>query len=314
MEQITLSQHDHEDSLFSDCQSSVSGTGMVPPEHSSLVRLPEGDVLHDLIKRRFIRGLGMLGPKTEVLSVHRNSCSGVVSQARLQSFQLYARAVAELRQGNANVKYAWYGTRGEDDVNDIVSHGFVHDHGPKLLLSPDDAPLQSVRECVVGKDGVRHALLCRVILGRMELVDDGSEQCYPSSEKYDSGVDSFSAPSKYIIWSNRMNTHVLPAYVVSFRVPPFKGIEKSEEEFLRPTSPWMPFPTLISALSMVLSARDIALISKFYKDKREKKISRHELIRRVRQIAGDKLLFAVIKSFREKKKQRFLYKQGQRIA
>lgn len=30
----------------------------------------------------------------------------------------------------------------------------------------------------------------------------------------------------------------------------------------------MPFPTLISALSMVLSARDIALISKFYKDKR----------------------------------------------
>lgn len=32
----------------------------------------------------------------------------------------------------------------------------------------------------------------------------------------------------------------------------------------------------------------------------EKKISRHELIQRVRQIAGDKLLFAVIKSFREK--------------
>lgn len=30
----------------------------------------------------------------------------------------------------------------------------------------------------------------------------------------------------------------------------------------------MPFPTLISALSMVLSARDIALISKFYEDKR----------------------------------------------
>lgn len=142
MEQITLSQHQDEDSVFSDCQSSVSVIGMLPPEHSSLVRLPEGDVLHDLIKRRFICGLGMLGPKTEVLSVHRNSCSGVVSQARLQSFQLHAKAVAELREGNANVKYAWYGTRGEDDVNDIVSHGFAHVHGPKLLLSPDNAPLQ----------------------------------------------------------------------------------------------------------------------------------------------------------------------------
>jgi len=81
----------------------------------------------------------------------------------------------------------------------------------------------SIRECVFGKDYVRHALLCRVILGRSELVEDGTEQCYPSSEKYDSGVDSFSAPSRYIIWSNRMNTHVLPAYVVSFRILYFKG-------------------------------------------------------------------------------------------
>ncbi|KAK8465799.1 hypothetical protein PHAVU_009G178500 [Phaseolus vulgaris] len=316
MEQIALSQQE-EDLLVSDCESIVSGTETTETmrqEDASFVRLPEGDVLHDLIKRGFVRGLGHLGPKTEVLSIHRNTCSGAVSQARLQSFQLHARAVAKLREGNSNVKYAWYGTRGEDDINDIVSHGFAHVHGPQLLLSPDDAPLQSVRGCVVGKDGVRHVLLCRVILGRSELVDGGTEQCYPSSQNYDSGVDSFSAPSKYIIWSNRMNTHVLPAYVISFRVPSFKGIEKKSEELLRPSSPWMPFPTLISVLSKVLASRDIALISKFYKDKKDKKISRHELIQRVRQIAGDKLLFAVIKSYREKKKQRFQHtrsKNGQ---
>jgi len=142
MEQITLSQHDDQDSVFSDSESSVSGTVMGSSEDASFVRLLQGDVLHDLIKTRFIRGLGLLGPKTEVLSVHRNTCSGVVLQARLQSFQLHARAVAELREGNANVKYAWYGTRGEDDVNNIVSHGFAHVHGPQLLLSPDDVPLQ----------------------------------------------------------------------------------------------------------------------------------------------------------------------------
>ncbi|KAH1111943.1 hypothetical protein AAZX31_04G166200 [Glycine max] len=312
--ELTFPHQDEDDSVVSDCESGVSGSGVVvappppPPQQQQrgfFVRLGEGDVVHDLIKTRFIRGLGMLGPKTEVVSVRRNACSDVVSQARLHSFHAHARAVARLRGGgnHANVKYAWYRTNGEDDVNDIVSQGFGFAHGPKLVLSPDDAPLQSARGCGVGKDGVRHALLCRVILGRSEIVRDNTEHCYPSCEEYDSGVDSFSGPTKYIIWSNRMNTHVLPAYVVSFRVSSFKGMEKSEEEPLRPTSPWMPFPTLISALSKVLPPCDIALISKFYKDKKDKKILRHELIQRVREIAGDKLLVAAIKSYRDNKKK-----------
>ena len=85
--------------------------------------------------------------------------------------------------------------------------------------------LCSVKRCVADKDGVRHLLLCRVILGRSELVHPCAEQCNPSCEDYDSGVDSFSEPKKYIIWSSRMNTHVLPAYVISFRVPSLKGLD-----------------------------------------------------------------------------------------
>ncbi|XP_027337576.1 probable inactive poly [ADP-ribose] polymerase SRO5 [Abrus precatorius] len=308
--ELTFPQHEgyasNEDSTVSDCESAVSPT-QVLRQNNLFIRLEEGDVLHDLIKRRFLRGLGLLGPKTELVAVHRNACSTVVSQARLQSFQVYSRAVAKLRHGDANVKYAWYGTRGEKEISDVVSHGFSHAHGQKLVLSPDDSPLQSAKSCVVGKDGLRHALLCRVILGRQELVNPGSgtQQCCPSSEEYDSGVDSYTAPSKYIIWSNRMNTHVLPAYVISFRVPSFKGIENSEEEPLRPTSPWMPFPTLISVLSKFLPAHDVAMISKSYKDKKERKISRRELIQRVRQIAGDKLLASVIKTYRNKRKSSF---------
>lgn len=48
----------------------------------------------------------------------------------------------------------------------------------------------------------------------------GSEQCHPSSEEFDSGVDNLSAPRKYIVWSTHMNTHILPEFVVSFRAPP----------------------------------------------------------------------------------------------
>lgn len=81
----------------------------------------------------------------------------------------------------------------------------------------------SVKNSVVDKDGLRHFLLCRVILGRMEVVPPGSDQWRPSSEEYDSGVDSLQFPKEYIIWSNRINTHVLPEYVLSFKLASSKG-------------------------------------------------------------------------------------------
>ncbi|KAF7806086.1 putative inactive poly [ADP-ribose] polymerase SRO5 [Senna tora] len=302
----------NEETAVSDCESGVSGSYCVQQHHlfdEGFVRLAEGDRVHDLVRTRFIRSLGMLGERTEVVAIHRNACSSVMAQARIQSFQVYMRAEEKRRHGNANVKYAWYGTSGKEEIGVIISHGFGHGgksqnnnglFGSALYLSPDDSPLESVKSSTVDEDGIRHLLLCRVILGKPELVHPGSDQRYPSSEEYDSGVDSLSAPKKYIIWCARMNTHILPEYVISFKVPSMKGLVKFEETFRKPSSPWMPFPTLISVLSKFLPPPTIALISKFHKDHREKKISREELVQKVRQIAGDKLLIAVIKSFRSK--------------
>ena len=76
---------------------------------------------------------------------------------------------------------------------------------------------RSVERSVPDEDGLRHVLLCRVILGRPELVPPGSDQTHPSSDEFDSGVDRFENPNKYIIWSTDMNTHILPEFVVSFR-------------------------------------------------------------------------------------------------
>ena len=70
---------------------------------------------------------------------------------------------------------------------------------------------------------IRHLVLCRVILGKSELVRRGSEQRCPSSDEFDSGVDDLSRPRKYIIWSTHMNTCVLPEYVISFRAPFLRG-------------------------------------------------------------------------------------------
>lgn len=83
----------------------------------------------------------------------------------------------------------------------------------------------SVKSSVVDKDGLRHLLLCRVILGKTELVPRDSNQCRSSSEEFDSGVDDLSNPKEYVIWCNQINTHVLPEYVLSFRFPsPLKGV------------------------------------------------------------------------------------------
>lgn len=62
-------------------------------------------------------------------------------------------------------------------------------------------------------------VLCRVILGKVELVRHGSEQFHPSCENFDSGVDNLENPNHYVVWNMNMSTHIYPEYVVSFKMP-----------------------------------------------------------------------------------------------
>lgn len=160
-----------------------------------------------------------------------------------------------------------------------------------------------MKSCVVDEDGLRHLLLCRVILGKMEVVHPGSQQYHPSSEDFDSGVDNLPAPKKYIVWSTHMNTHILPEYAVTFRAPPclkgeqlyntclflfpfrvrvmiarsctnlicaliWLGFLNTQGSLKKPTSPWMPFTTLISVLSKFLPPQSVNLIAKHHRDHR----------------------------------------------
>lgn len=69
------------------------------------------------------------------------------------------------------------------------------------------------------EDGIRFLLLCRVLLGKSEIVPQGSTQSYPCSQEFDSGVDGLASPKKYIVWSTHMNTHVLPEFLVCIKAP-----------------------------------------------------------------------------------------------
>ncbi|XP_056174919.1 probable inactive poly [ADP-ribose] polymerase SRO5 isoform X2 [Syzygium oleosum] len=301
------------DSSVSDCESAVSsdqsGTAPSPFTGGGLMELGEGDKAHRLIKERLISRLGMLGARVTVAAIHQNCYSSAAAKARAQAFRVYSEAVQKKGGGEtANVRYAWYAT-SKEEVSKILSYGFGYSgklgndglYGCGVYFAPDNHPLESVKSAPKDEDGLRYLLLCRVILGKSELVSPGSEQSHPSSEQYDSGADDLSSPTRYIVWSTHMNTHVLPEYIISLRAPCcLRGLSRTPEKSRKPTSPWMPFPSLISELSKILRPTDVSLISKYYKDHKGGKISRHELIQKVRQIAGDGLLTRIIKSFRTK--------------
>ncbi|OIW18346.1 hypothetical protein TanjilG_31486 [Lupinus angustifolius] len=232
-------------------------------------KMEEGEKVSNVMESKFVRWLESLGVKPEVDVVRRNIRSNVMLQAKVQCFQIFMRAMAKLREGDPNVKYAWYGASSKGEIDDIVEHGFGGKNlNNGLRLSPEDSPLESVKRSVADKHGLRHMLLCRVILGRTELVQSGSDQWGPSSEEFDSGViESVSAPKEYVVWCSKINTHVLPEFVLSFKLPSSLSAGRVRiEQPLRPTSPWMPFPALIALLSRTLPSPDIIMINKYHKD------------------------------------------------
>lgn len=70
----------------------------------------------------------------------------------------------------------------------------------------------------VDENGFQYVILCRVIMGNIEVVHPGSKQVHPSCESYDSGVDDLNDPKHYIVWGMKKNTHIYPLYAVGFKV------------------------------------------------------------------------------------------------
>ncbi|XP_021718932.1 probable inactive poly [ADP-ribose] polymerase SRO5 [Chenopodium quinoa] len=316
--------YDNDSSSVSDCESGITGgtgggTAAVTSSSSSgdrhrgifdeslAIELSDDERSSEVIRRRF---LSAMEDETEVVSVHRRNWSSDFSaQARVQSFQFHSKGLAAKLGGGVNggdsssaIKFAWYGG-SKERIQRILARGFSfldleHNNNAAIFLSPDHSPAQSVEKAIPDENGVRHLLLCRVLLGKSELIHSNSAQTEPSSDEFDSGVDDFENPNKYIIWSTNMNSHILPEYVVSFITPPPSSPSRgnSQNRVKMPASPWISFPALISVLGKFLPADAISLISKYHLEYKEKRISRPELIKIVRQIAGDKLLIAVIKS------------------
>ncbi|KVH98940.1 Poly(ADP-ribose) polymerase, catalytic domain-containing protein [Cynara cardunculus var. scolymus] len=287
-----------------------------------LIRLNEDDRLHEVVRKRFISGMKRLGVNAQIEHIYRNLFNAsAISHARLQTFNIYAKAAKHTNWNQTNIRYAWFGA-SKDDIEKIISHGFSHDNiekdgafGYGLYLCTYNSLIESVKSSTVDDKGIRYILLCRVIWGRVEVVKPGSKQCHPSSDEFQLGVDNLELPKKLIIWSTQLNTHILPEFVISFKIlsgsngPKIERVQLDEPV----TGPWMPIKALVSGLSKILPPEAIKKIDEYHRKYiaivalllQEHKISRHDMLLGFRDVAGDRLLLMVVKDFKEQEGNRW---------
>ncbi|XVF84981.1 hypothetical protein PTKIN_Ptkin17bG0082200 [Pterospermum kingtungense] len=295
------------------CVSSASNQNIIDSDRfgdfvkNGLVKIDDSGLEDSVIKTSFFLGMVRnmeLAKETKIVAIHKNLNSSWSGKARLQSFRVFSEAVADKCGGDANIKSAWYGA-SRDEIFQIVKHGFswsLKATGNGISLSSEKFSLDSVLSSEVDEFGLKHLLLCRVILGKQEVVTTNSNRFHPSSPEFDSGVDDLSAPRKYFFWSAYMNSYILPRFIISFKAPYLmcpKGLPEVNT-IKQPRLPWIRFTALISLLSMFLSPSEIASLNRQYRQFREKRISRPQLIQRVKAIAGNQLLAAVVNMYKSK--------------
>lgn len=144
------SQYHGGDSCPSDCESGVSGgenDQLKRVSDNGLIRSGGGEMIHGMITKKLVAGLSSSGFDAKVEAINRVDFSGFMSRARLQSFCIYSRAVEMKCNGDANVKYAWFGA-SKSEIDAILSHGFCsipasnRSHGHGLHLSPVEHPVE----------------------------------------------------------------------------------------------------------------------------------------------------------------------------
>ncbi|KAK7307328.1 hypothetical protein VNO77_40281 [Canavalia gladiata] len=296
----------------------------------------------DSVQKMFLKGMNNNGiTDSDTVEIYR--CSGASMQVRSELFLKQAEITKKIH-GDANVRYAWFAS-SKGELSTMMEYGLGHcrlsasrcTYGIGVHLAAITCPDASARYCDVDENGVRHLVLCRVIMGNMEILRPGTGQFHPSSCEYDNGVDDIQCPRYYVVWNMNMNTHIYPEFVVSFKVSfsaeglfcgsesknnvseintchGTHGLLHSDSSTVDngkaasmvasapkiPKSPWMPFPVLFAAVKNKVPPKDMDLIKTHYEQFRSKQISRDDFVKMLRLIVGDALLRATITSLQFK--------------
>ncbi|XP_017974485.1 PREDICTED: probable inactive poly [ADP-ribose] polymerase SRO1 [Theobroma cacao] len=146
-------------------------------------------------------------------------------KARLKVFQKHIGITKGVR-GTSNVVYAWYGALTKV-VENVVAHGFrlpskvpaTNDCRVGVYLPPFGLPQLSAEMAGVTDDnGVKHVILCMVLLENVKKLEARSKQHNTSSVDFDISFDDPKNPKWYLLWSINANMHILSECVIGFKL------------------------------------------------------------------------------------------------
>ncbi|XP_039825285.1 inactive poly [ADP-ribose] polymerase RCD1-like isoform X2 [Panicum virgatum] len=304
-----------------------------------------GPRVDSAVRKLLLQGLGQPFKEKDIIGIYRTPLLDQHGQVRSGLFQEEVE-VTKSRRGNANVRYAWLPC-SRDSMEEMMMQGALEIAKPQqvhtLGLGTCLAPANCSNSCYSDfhEDGIIRMMLCRVIMGNVEVVLPGSNQFQPSNESFDSGVDDLQNPKYYIIWDANVHKRVYAEYAVIVKVPPMineylvskdsvsniseiissgspdnltKGdrfqtlvssaVGQEAPKLWRapraPSSPWMPFSMLFAAISTKVPRSDMDLVIRYYEEFKSKKISRSDLVIRMRQIIGDKILVSTVMRLQQK--------------
>lgn len=252
----------------------------------------ETDKAYTLVRNYFLAGMKKFDAAVAVTSIRQCTRVGHMERARLQVFQKQIEMTKAAR-GASNTVYAWHGTSSRG-VESILAHGFgvpsqISTYGIGVYLSPVGLPGLSARLAEADQNGEKHLILCRVILGNVEKVEAGAQQCYPSSLVFDTGSDDPRNPKWYVVWPSNMNRHVIPECVVSYR-----STDHLQDQFKGPNRTKYPLEKLFSKMKSSLSPSKLQEVMNLYHTFRAGKLAKDSFFKQFRSIAGDQILLSAI--------------------
>ncbi|XP_050265131.1 probable inactive poly [ADP-ribose] polymerase SRO3 [Quercus robur] len=245
--------------------------------------LSQGDREYSVYSNLLIKGLRKIDLENyaTVTAIHQCTRTGPLERARSQVFEKQIEMIKAARGTSNGPVFAWYGASAKG-VEGILKHGFaVPNNGTGIYLSHVDLPHISALRLEADDNGEKHLILCRVILGNVERV--GPQQCHPSSEIFDTGVDDIKNPKWYVVWCTNMNSHILPECVVSFK----------SSGYLRGHGKY-PFSQLFSKMKSSLPASKVQELMALYDIFKAGKVAKDVFIKQLRSVVGDEMLRSTI--------------------
>lgn len=138
-----------------------------------------------------------------------------------------------------------------------------------------------------------HTHICPEYVVAFKLPDKARELFFgKESASYVTGVTGGTSPVS-VLKDGNTNPLIKPA-------EQSQGKNQAVGRAPKPTSPWMPFSMLFAAISTKVPAKDMDLVNTYYEEFKKRKINRLELVKKLRDIIGDKLLISTIMRLQHK--------------